>query len=238
MNKMSSLKNHKSILLTTIICLVSTVLFAQDYNDYLLMAKQRLSEGNCEKAQENYRVYKELTGQANDKLEKQIAKCFCDKVTETDIPVKPNTPPLYVTDFSVSQNGKTLRESEVRKLFANTKSYDLYDKGLRLKNGGETGAGVCGLVGALTLWCQLGWLGYEGNGDWSSEIGKNFVIYGSVATGACIVGAIVGGIVKSSGKSYIRKAVNLYNNGDIYTQNSIESEYGLTGNDVYFTLQF
>lgn len=75
MNKISLLKNHKSILYTAILCLVSTALFAQDY-DYLQMTKQRLAEGNCEKAQENYRVYKKITGLSDYELERQIKDCF------------------------------------------------------------------------------------------------------------------------------------------------------------------
>lgn len=75
MNKISSLKNFKSILFTAIMCWFSTVLFAQDY-DYLQMTRQRLAEGNCEKAQENYRVYKEITGLSDYELERQIKDCF------------------------------------------------------------------------------------------------------------------------------------------------------------------
>lgn len=44
--------------------------------------------------------------------------------------------------------------------------------------------------------------------------------------------------VYSSGKSKIRKAVNLYNNGRMYSQSDLEMEYGLTGNGVYFSLSF
>lgn len=42
----------------------------------------------------------------------------------------------------------------------------------------------------------------------------------------------------SSGKSKIRKAVNLYNNGRMYSQGNYELEYGLTWNGVYVTLSF
>lgn len=41
----------------------------------------------------------------------------------------------------------------------------------------------------------------------------------------------------SSGKAKIRKAVNLYNNGRMYSQ-SVEIDYGLTGNGIYLTLSF
>ena len=44
--------------------------------------------------------------------------------------------------------------------------------------------------------------------------------------------------VLSSGRAKIRKAVNLYNNGRMYSQSNLELEYGLTGNGAYFTLSF
>ena len=44
--------------------------------------------------------------------------------------------------------------------------------------------------------------------------------------------------ILSSGKAKIRKAVNLYNNGRMYSQNGVEMEYGLTANGVYLTFSF
>lgn len=44
--------------------------------------------------------------------------------------------------------------------------------------------------------------------------------------------------VFSSGKTKIRKAVNLYNNGRMYSKSELEMEYGLTGNGVYLTFRF
>lgn len=43
--------------------------------------------------------------------------------------------------------------------------------------------------------------------------------------------------ILASGKAKIRKAVNLYNNGRMYSQ-SLEIDYGLTGNGVYLTFSF
>ena len=40
------------------------------------------------------------------------------------------------------------------------------------------------------------------------------------------------------GKSQIRKAVNLYNNGALYSQNAIEMQYGFSGNGIFLTLSF
>jgi len=44
--------------------------------------------------------------------------------------------------------------------------------------------------------------------------------------------------IYSSGKAKIRKAVNLYNNGRMYSRSSLEMEYGLAGNGVYLTFRF
>lgn len=42
----------------------------------------------------------------------------------------------------------------------------------------------------------------------------------------------------SSGKTKIRKAVNIYNNGRLYSQTDLELNYGFTPNGIYLTLQF
>ena len=44
--------------------------------------------------------------------------------------------------------------------------------------------------------------------------------------------------VLSSGKAKIRKAVNLYNNGRMYSQSDIELDYGITCNGLYLSLSF
>ena len=44
--------------------------------------------------------------------------------------------------------------------------------------------------------------------------------------------------ILSSGKTKIRKAVNLYNNGRMYSQGDIDLEYGLGGKGVYLTVWF
>lgn len=66
------------------------------------------------------------------------------------------------------------------------------------------------------------------------------------ASGAAGLGiAAVGGVclliracVLMYGKAQVRKAVNLYNNGALYSQNAIEMKYGVTGNGVYLSFNF
>lgn len=139
---------------------------------------------------------------------------------------------LCSKDYDVYQDGMKLSESEIRTMFANSRSYDLYDRGLAFKDDelfvlGGVGMVICGLI------CQFGWI--EG---WDDPVGKGFIITGGVLAGAGIALIAAGNIRSSIGKAKIRKAVNLYNNGRLYSQNNIEMEYGLTGNGAYITLSF
>ena len=45
-------------------------------------------------------------------------------------------------------------------------------------------------------------------------------------------------MVLAHGKAKVRKAVNLYNNGKMYSQNTIDIEYGFRGNGVFLTFRF
>lgn len=59
--------------------LVSDVLVAQDdYGFYLQKARQRLAEGDCDGAQRNYNVYKDLAKKTDKTLEQMIAECGSD----------------------------------------------------------------------------------------------------------------------------------------------------------------
>lgn len=48
---------------------------ADDYSSYLTNAEKRLAEGNCDAAQRNYAIYKELSGKTNSAMEQKLAKC-------------------------------------------------------------------------------------------------------------------------------------------------------------------
>ena len=69
--------------------------------------------------------------------------------------------------------------------------------------------------------------------------GKAFITAGTIL-GTCGVGLIITGSVcsPSAGRAKIRKAVNLYNNGRMYSESELELEYGLTDNGVYMTFRF
>ena len=60
--------------------LVSNVLVAQDdYGFYLQKARQRIAEGDCEGAQRNYNVYKDLAKKTDKSIERMIAECGDEK---------------------------------------------------------------------------------------------------------------------------------------------------------------
>lgn len=207
---------------------------------------------------------------------------------------------LYADGFTVSKNGRTLSDHEIRTMFANSNSYSLYDEGMRIANkdfstdkGLSIGFGTASIVAGTTL--SVWWIvaavnqnvaneakikmdEYEWATDWipyiNSYDGDNDYVYQGIKAakeyvkyqteyeektrqveknkklarpGIWLVG---GGIVlivaenlyekaiRSSGKTKIRKAVNLYNNGKMYSQGELEMEYGLTGNGVYLTFRF
>lgn len=139
---------------------------------------------------------------------------------------------LYSKDYDVYQDGRKLSENEIRTIFANSRSYDLYDRGKNCEDNillYGFGSAMIVLGGIL----QFGWI-Y----GWDNPEGKGIIIAGSAFAGGGIALIVAGGIRSSIGKAKIRKAVNLYNNGRMYSQNNIEMEYGLTGNGAYITLSF
>lgn len=56
--------------------------YAQDYSEYLNKANEQLKNGNCEKAQKYYNVYKQLTNTTYPIIEKGIKECWDSKKVE------------------------------------------------------------------------------------------------------------------------------------------------------------
>jgi len=79
------MKPIKILLLTAILLICNTGLFAQsEYDNYLQNAEKHLREGNCEKAESNYNVYKGMTGKTNADLQKRIDECKKPPTPEDD----------------------------------------------------------------------------------------------------------------------------------------------------------
>ena len=92
---------------------------------------------------------------------------------------------LYAKGISVYRNGEEIPESQLRIMFANTESYDLYVKGLKSdKNAKKMFWTGIALVGTGML-CQLGWVD-------PNLRNSNSTIGGTVGGGFCIAGLIVG----------------------------------------------
>ena len=213
-------------LVSVLLVFIINPVMAQEF-DYHLEAYKSLAAGDCERAQKNYNVYREMNKENPDftpdkELEYQIKLCI------------DHSKPLYAKDFEVYRDGNKLPDSEVRRLFANTKSYELYDKGMRLEDWDAFGFYFPGALlltgGAICTGLGLGFM--------DEPESETLLVVGPIALASGLVLVVVPSIRSSFAKHRIRKAVDLYNNGDKRSQAIMEIDYGLTGNGVYFTLSF
>lgn len=62
----------KKYFILIIIASMSVGLYAQDYNDYLMEARNYLQSGQVEKAKSSYNMYKKMTGKADYEFESKI----------------------------------------------------------------------------------------------------------------------------------------------------------------------
>lgn len=141
---------------------------------------------------------------------------------------------LYAKGFDVFRNGIELREDDIRTMFANSKSYDLYDSG-KNREDNSVFYGVGGVMIFLGV-VPVGVIGLVFG--WDDETGRPCTIAGGSLVAGGIAMIAIGAVRSSIGKAKIRKAANLYNNGRMYSQGDIEMEYGLGGNGVYLTFSF
>lgn len=159
---------------------------------------------------------------------------------------------LAADGFDVYKSGRLVRESEVRSLLANSQAYKYYESGMSVykstfwkqKVGGLSisegiGYTILAAGGVMTI------LGYglaplaESDGDYKNvELLKKTGATGLVITGVSCGIFITRACVLASGKAKIRKAVNMYNNGRLYSQSELDVEYGLTGNGVFLSFSF
>lgn len=141
---------------------------------------------------------------------------------------------LAADGFEIYRDGQKLYDREIRTLFANSKSYDLYDRGKRINaNVASTLIGIGGATAAVgAIWWGLG------NVDDTDEMCIWLKKYGGYVFVGGGIGLFSGFITRAICKSQIRKAVRLYNNGRMYSQNAIEMQYGFSGNGVFLTLSF
>lgn len=159
---------------------------------------------------------------------------------------------LAADGYEVFKNGRLVRESEVRSLLANSHAYEYYERGMSVykstfwkqKVGGLSisegiGYTILAAGGVMTI------MGYglaplaESDGDYKNvELFKKTGASGLIITGISCAIFITRACVLASGKAKIRKAVNMYNNGRLYSQSELDVEYGLTGNGVFLSFSF
>ena len=98
------MKRFSKLFILAICVLFGTTLFAQsgEYDSYLQTAEQRLREGNCEKAQSNYDVYKETTGKSNADLQRRINECKNPSAATTN---NTNSNASSGSNFTTTVNG-------------------------------------------------------------------------------------------------------------------------------------
>lgn len=154
------------------------------------------------------------------------------------------TEALAADGFKVYKNNRLVGEQEVRTLLANSRAYSFYDRGMRMKNSffndDET------QIIPLYLGLFITPIGYglaflfDDEGD-ELEMKKIYQTIGKTGLGLmAFAGAskLISVGINSYGKAQIRKAVSMYNNGALYSQNAIEMKYGFTGNGVYLSFSF
>lgn len=148
---------------------------------------------------------------------------------------------LAADGYEVFRNDVKLSEKSVRSLLANSQAYMFYDRGVRMKNSvfNENGIPISSIVlgGILAGFGKfMGFMLDEDDPDRGPVVKAGNVGVGIMAFGGAWLLARIG--VNTFGKAQIRKAVNMYNNGALYSQNAIEMQYGFSGNGVFLTLSF
>lgn len=149
---------------------------------------------------------------------------------------------LSADGFSIYRNQRTLSERELRSLLANSQAYKYYDKGMNIYH---TDLSMLSGIGgtAIVLGVATAGFGYGLSTIWDDEDEEKegFINAGKIGLAATATGIVLylikAGIIVY-GKSNIRKAVNLYNNGALYSQNAIDMEYGFYGSGVFLTFNF
>lgn len=158
---------------------------------------------------------------------------------------------LVADGFDVYKNSRMLSEQTVRSLFANSRAYSAYEGGMSIYHSSfwykghglsdlSTSEGIAYCI--LAAGATFAVMGYgfsalseeEGDSESMANTGAAGLGIAAVGVGCLLVRACV----LMYGKLQVRKAVNMYNNGALYSQNVIEMNYGFTGNGVFLSLNF
>ena len=185
-----------------------------------------------------YQVATRKGGRENSVLFSDFNDCYVTEKLPNDV--------LYLDEWRLYKDGKVLNDSEIKRLFANSKSLTLYNRGMELYESSVDDVYLFPLIAGTSIdfvWLMVGVISSDVSSpdDFVAYYNRSkWVLYGGVALAVSgIVLPYAKYVIKNSiGKSKVRKAVNLYNNERAYSQNSLEVEYGLTYNGVYFCFSF
>lgn len=152
---------------------------------------------------------------------------------------------LYVDGWDIYYNGRPLDHSEISRLFTDSKTAVLYEKGLEMETGIDDPYLTPIVLGPIIelVWFTVG-VNKVGSQSWDDFVGyykeTKFVVYGGIALtlSGFVLPYAKSFAMNSIGKAKIRKAVNLYNKSRKYALNDLEVKYGLTGNGVFLSFSF
>lgn len=156
---------------------------------------------------------------------------------------------LAADGFDVYRNNRRLGEQSVRSILANSKAYSFYDRGMNLyksdfwhnDSGLSTSEGISYLILAAGGTLAVCGFGFSPLMTDSEEDSDALAAAGRAGLGIAALGGVcllIRAGVLFYGKSQIRKAVNMYNNGALYSHNAINMEYGFYGSGIYLTFNF
>lgn len=105
------MKAFVKLVLTIALMVFSRTIFAQDdYDFYLQKARQRLSEGDCIRAEQSYNTYKDLTGKSDATVERGIRDCQSNNGVQKPFISKPVEP--FTVSYIVKKNTFSLERKD------------------------------------------------------------------------------------------------------------------------------
>ena len=120
---------------------------------------------------------------------------------------------LYNVGDDIYQDGKRLKDSEIRMLFIGSQAYELYESAPKVDmsavNGCLYGFGVPLFIAGAIM--QIGWEPSMLGSGWNNDNGSDLAYAGLGLMGASVIMMIIPPIVKASINTKIKKAVNIYN---------------------------
>lgn len=201
---------------------------------HLLTAKKAMAAQNYHAAMTAYKQIQNIN--SNDPNIKDYI-LECQQAINLSQNNQTNKLPIYAQKDNIYKNGSQLQEKEVRKLFANTSSYQPYNAGLNLYKTSRTlnGLGISTLCIGVILQC--GWTANTDDSPDEKEIKRvdnwhNAAKIGIYLCGGSSIFFLASIPVRAAGRHKINKAVKLYNNQALDLSYQPELRVGVTTNGI------